>query len=58
VFNRTIAYRDEEREIVFVRFRAPLHHHSAHIEPLLRIHVGGRGYRFGCLPTKTAPDTK
>jgi hypothetical protein len=30
-----------------------------YIEPLLRwIHVGGRGYRFGCLPTKTAPDTK
>jgi hypothetical protein len=24
-----------------------------YIEPLLRwIHVGGRGYRFGCLPTK------
>jgi hypothetical protein len=29
-----------------------------YIEPLLRwIHVGGRGYRFGCLPTKDRTDT-
>jgi hypothetical protein len=27
-----------------------------YIEPLLRwIHVGGRGYRFGCLPTRPHP---